>query len=320
MRRPWENTTQRLLRKRESHIWGKVIDMVGSPQPGVEFVHVLDRGADNFEVFCHLHQQGVGSVVRAAQLHRSIIAANGEKQQLRSYIQSCPVAGTYQIKLRSRPKNKARTANLELRFASLQIPMPAHQSPYVKEVNPGAIAMSIVWAHEVNAPKGVEPLEWVLYTSLPVESFEDARTISDYYRKRWLIEEWHKAVKTGCSVTDRQLQTPERLEAMVGLMNVVAVRLLQLKSLARKNPERPAKEIVPIVLINLLALKRGYKKSAKENLTVGKFYRDLAKLGGFLGRKNDGEPGWITIWRGWDKLTLLLHGYKLAKEMQSTNS
>jgi hypothetical protein len=311
-----ENCSQRLKRERESKIWGEVIDDVGRPPTGAEFVHVCDRGADNFEVFCHLLQQRSDWVVRASTLHRVILTPNEERMPLNRYLKTLPLAGTYELEIRCRKGQPARTAKLEVRFGPLKMPVPAQKSPYVKSLKPEPIEMWVVEVREVDAPKGVEPINWVLYTSLPVETFENAWTVIGYYESRWLIEEYHKALKTGCRVTERGLRKGHRLEAMVGLMSVVAVRLLQLKSVARSDPDRPAQRIVPRLWLAML-------KAARKNLrrvydlTIGQFYRELAKLGGFLGRKCDGDPGWITIWRGWEKLNMLVRGAKLASTFRS---
>jgi hypothetical protein len=178
------------------------------------------------------------------------------------------------------------------------------------------IAMWVVYAQEVDAPKDVEPVQWILLTSLPVESFNDAWRILGYYEKRWLIEEWHKALKSGCRVEHRQLKSKEGLERITGLFSVIAVRLLQLKSAARTNPDRLAGKIVPRHwIVMLLAARKRRNNTVARTMTIGEFYRELAKLGGFLGRKSDGEPGWITIWRGWQKLYLLVRGAELAKDV-----
>jgi hypothetical protein len=139
-----------------------------------------------------------------------------------------------------------------------------------------------------------------------VRDLGDALRVASFYEKRWLVEEYFKALKSGCRVTGRQLKTKGRLEAVVGLLSVVAVRLLQLKAHARTEPDRPADEVVPPRYVNLLKLVRGLNRTT--SLTVGRFHRELAKLGGSLGRKHDGDPGWITIWRGWDKLQLMMRG------------
>ncbi|MEI8375096.1 MAG: IS4 family transposase, partial [Planctomycetota bacterium] len=189
--------------------------------------------------------------------------------------------------------------------------------PYLNRFAPEPIAMWVIHAVEVNPPAGVEPIEWILLTSMPVESFKDAWRIMGYYEKRWLIEEWHKALKTGCHVECRQLKCKESLERITGLLSVVAVRLLQLKSEARTNPDHPARRIIPWRWIQMLvaACKR-LKEVTATTMTVGQFYRELAKLGGFLGRKSDGEPGWITIWRGWQKLYMLVRGAEIAQTIK----
>ena len=163
--------------------------------------------------------------------------------------------------------------------------------------------MNVVEVVEVDAPKGVTPIYWVLFTSLPVATFGDAWTVISYYEARWLVEEYHKAIKTGCATESRQLKAAGRLEAFVGLTSVLAIRLLKLKSKARTNPETPARRVIPRIWLQMLKLARK-RLNRVHDLTVGQFYREVAKLGGFLGRKSDGEPGWITIWRGWEKLNM----------------
>lgn len=306
-----ENTTQRLERERESKVWGEVIDAVGRPAQNVELVHVLDRGADNFEVYCHCLEQETDWVVRVTQKQRKILTSDAACLPLKEYLDRLPLSGSYELSLRARPGQAARTAKLQVRHGALRVSPPAHQSPYVRHVNPGPIEMHVVEVREVGAPAEVKPIEWILLTSLVVEDFEDAWVAIGYYEKRWLIEEWHKALKTGCRVTERQLKTKQRLEAMVGLLSVVSVRLLQLKSAARTEPDCPARRMIPPRWIALLHAGRKNLKP-RSVLTVGEFYRELAKLGGFIGRTSDGEPGWITIWRGWQKLYLMVRGAELA--------
>jgi hypothetical protein len=310
-----ENSSRRMKRKRESEVWGRVIDQVGPPPDGSEFIHVCDRGADNFEVFCHLVENRCGWVVRASLLHRSILDPTDEKTPLSEYLTTLPVAGHYELQVRSRKNQPARTAKLEVRFGRLKMPVPRFKSQYVGELKPDPIVMSVVWIREVDAPKGTTPIEWVLYTSLNVETFDDAWQVIEYYEARWLVEEYHKALKSGCCVAKRGLRNAERLEAMLGLMSVVAVRLLQLKSAARSEPDRPARQIVPKLWLTMLKAARKRLRRVYD-LTVYEFYRELAKLGGFLGRKGDGEPGWITIWRGWEKLNALVRGAELVSKLK----
>jgi hypothetical protein len=306
-----ESRSQRSKRDRESLVWGNVIDQIGPPADGVELVHVFDRGADDFEVFCHLLQNGGNWVVRAASMQRWIATADGESCTVKQHLSTLSLAGTYELDIRTRPRQPARIAKLEVRIGELRMPIPRHKTPYVKALNPEPIPMSVVWVREVETRRGVRPIEWVLFTSLPVDTFGDAWTVVEYYECRWLIEEYHKALKTGCSVQDRLLRHADRLEGMVGLMSVVAVRLLQLKSVAYNDPERPARQVVPTLWLQMLKAARK-KLPRVHDLTVYQFYREIAKLGGFLGRRSDGEPGWITIWRGWEKLNTMVQAAELA--------
>jgi hypothetical protein len=285
----------------------------------------MDRGADHFEVYCHCQEQKSEWVIRVTQRQRNIIAPDGKKLPLEVYAKTLPLAGTYELYLRARGQARehgpqpARTAKVAIRFGRLHMPVPNERSPYVKRLSPKPIPMWVVYAVEVDAPKGVEPIEWILLTSLPVGSFEEAWLILGYYEKRWLIEEWHKALKTGCRVEHRQLKTKERLERITGLLSVVSVRLLQLKSAARTTPTRPATEVVPqrwIAMLQAARKKTHRKRRPMTAMTIYEFYRELAKLGGFLGRKCDGEPGWITIWRGWQKLYLLVCGAELVETIK----
>ncbi|MEA1952108.1 MAG: IS4 family transposase [Planctomycetota bacterium] len=310
-----ENAAQRFKRERESRVWGDLIDQIGRPDEGVQLVHVCDRGADDFEVFCHLLQNDCDWVVRASSLHRHVITLGGEKMPLQEYLRGLSVAGMYELQLRARPRQSARTATLEVRFGRLAMPIPKHKSPYVKSLDPQPIEMWVVWVREIDAPADVSPIEWVLYTSLPVTTFDEAWEVVGDYECRWLVEEYHKALKTGCSVQRRLLRETDRLEAMVGLMSVVSVRLLQLKSVARSDPDRPARAVVPLLWLQMLKAVRK-KLRRVHDLTIYEFYREVAKLGGFLGRRSDGEPGWITIWRGWEKLNTLVQGAQLAIELK----
>lgn len=296
---------QRLKKKnRESEIWGKVIDDIGPASEETSYVHVFDRGADNFEVYCHLLQQRCDWVVRGSHLHRCILAGESqESMPLKEYLTTLKRLGSYTLSLRSRPGQAAREAELEVRVGKIKVPHPKHVSPWVRKRKQDPITMHVIEVVEVNPPKDVTPIHWVLLTSLPITSFDDAWTVIRYYELRWLIEEYHKALKTGCSTETRQLKTAGRLEAFVGLTSVVAIRLLKLKSIARTKPETPAQRVVPDVWLKMLKLARK-KMAPVHDLTVGQFYREVAKLGGFLGRTGDGEPGWITIWRGWGKLNM----------------
>jgi hypothetical protein len=235
-------------------------------------------------------------------MNRYVLAGESEERlALKDYLPRLKTLGHYTLSLRARPGQAARDARIEVRVGRIKIPQPQHVSPWVRSLKQAPIAMNVIEVVEVDAPQGVTPIRWVLFTSLPVATFDDAWTVIGYYELRWLVEEYHKAIKTGCATESRQLKAAGRLEALVGLTSVIAIRLLQLKSLARTNPEVPAQRVVPRVWLRMLKLARPGLNRVHD-LTVGQFYREVAKLGGFLGRKSDGDPGWITIWRGWEKL------------------
>lgn len=309
-----QHARQRLKRAdRESRLWGDVIDLVGTPATGATYTHVCDRGADNFEVYCHLIQQHSGWVIRAAQLTRKVVDREAARWQIKKLLESLPLAGSYELEVRASAKQPARTARLEVRYASIQMPRPAMTSPYVKQCGIGEIPMYVVEVREVNPtgamwPNGFQPLHWVLYTSHPVENLDQSCGVVEMYEKRPLIEEYHKALKTGCRLESRQYENAHRLEAVTGILAVVAVRLLQLKTVAKREPERPACDVVPQKWVEMLQVVR-----KRPITTVRQFFREMAGLGGFLGRKGDGEPGWITLWRGFEKLHLLLRGAEAAR-------
>jgi Transposase DNA-binding/Transposase Tn5 dimerisation domain/Transposase DDE domain len=313
-----ETSTQKLKRPRESEVWGRVIVDVGPPPAGVEYVFVCDRGADNFEVFCHSRQQNSHWVIRAKARNRKLLTRDGQSVTLGGLLPRLTLLGTYELHLRARPGQPARTAKIEVRSGSARMPAPRHTSPWIKSLNPQPVDLNVVRVREVDAPKGTTPIEWVLYTSLPIDTFEQVWEIIGFYEARWLIEEYHKALKSGCRVTHRQLKTAARLEALVGLMSVVGVRLLQLKTLSVSDPNRPARQVVPLLWLQMLKAAR-QKLRRVHDLTSYEFYREVAKLGGFLGRTSDGEPGWITIWKGWEKLNTLVRGAEIAIELKLKN-
>jgi hypothetical protein len=307
-----ETRTQRLKRIRESELWGRLVDEVGSPPEGAQWIHVFDRGGDNFEAFCHLKFSRCDWVVRACKLNRNVIDASGNKVSLKEALNTAKVLGHYELHLRSRRGQPARTAKLEVASLAVQFPRPQHKSAYIKQCGIASLPMNVVIVREIDAPKGVTPICWVLLTSLPVGTFEQARQVIEDYERRWLIEEYHKVLKTGCNREGHALREAKRLEPLLAMTSVIGVRLLQLKTIARAEPETKAKHRIPFDWLQVLqALK---PRISLETLTVYQFFRELAKLGGFLARKHDGEPGWQTIWRGYQKMHAVLLGMELERK------
>jgi len=173
--------------------------------------------------------------------------------------------------------------------------------------------MSVVEVKEVQSPEGVtKPLHWKLLTSLPCETLAQVRRVVGRYTARWWIEEYHKALKSGAGVEASQLERADRLEPLIAVLAVVAVRLLSAKLLARSRPEtfEAAASFGPEIL-TLLEKKLGPPKGRWTNQSV---LIAMARLGGFLARKHDGLPGWQSIWRGWERLMWMCEGLETLQQ------
>ncbi len=304
-----ETKMQRLNRDRESNVWGKLVDQVGSAPDGSQWIHVWDRGGDNFEAICHIFLTGNDWVIRAAQTHRNVFTEDGRKMPLRDATQEARLLGSYELNLRSRTGVAARTAKVEVSVVRVKFPRPSQHSKWVKHCGITELPMNVVIVQEVDAPTGVKPIRWVLLTSLPVRTFKDAWQVIEYYENRWLIEEYHKVMKSACNLEEHALRDASRLEPLIALISIIGVRLLQLKLIGRNQPDAKAKSHVPSSWLRALKLAR--PKINLAGMSVYQFFREIAKLGGFLGRKHDGEPGWQTIWRGYQKLRSLLDAMKI---------
>ena len=172
-------------------------------------------------------------------------------------------------------------------------------------------ALSVLLDHLASLAFALLPEQWHT-KNLPLNrgTRQQAQEVIQIYQHRWLIEEWHKCLKTGCRVTSRQLQTRERLEPLIALFSIQAVRLLSLKHLSREQPDAPARDHVPEVHLEVLSR---HLRRPPAQWTIGVFVREVAGLGGFLKRKHEGHPGWQTIWDGWQQLIRLVEGYQLAQ-------
>jgi len=123
------------------------------------------------------------------------------------------------------------------------------------------------------------------------------------------VEDYHQCLKSGCRMEERQLQSVDGLMRLLGLLSSLAVRLVQIRGYARSDPGRPAHEVIEPLLLAVLAKRSG---QAPATITVGTFWMEVARLGGYLARSHDGPPGWRTIWKGWLSLQTLLEGVHLA--------
>ena len=278
----------------------------------VQLVHVCDRGADNFDVFAHLDKKGDSWVIRAAQLTRKVRTADGTTAKLGEVMKSAPLLGTYQVYVSVNRNQTARWAQVEVRATSVTLIRPREGSTaFVLDHDIREVATNVVLVQEINAPRSCTPMQWVLYTRESVSSFQACLRAIEYYEQRPTVEEYHKCLKTGLQVEERQYESADRLRPVIGVICIQAVRLLQLRDVARQAPETPARKLVPSEWLNVLGL---VLKNPRPLNTVRDFMRGVASLGGFLGRKSDGEPGWLTIWRGLETLLVALRGFRAARQ------
>jgi hypothetical protein len=300
-----------LRRRRETDRFGELIDQLGPAPAATEWVHVIDREGDNYEVFCHCLEQNTQVVIRVRCLSRQVKRCADATQTiaLKDVVATFPSRGQFTLALphkartRREPERPARTARLELSYGVVWLPLPRCRSPYLRGQTARQIRVAVIRVWERNPPADVKGLEWLLYTTLPVKTRKQALQVVSYYRWRWWIEEWHKAIKTGTAIRRRQLEDAEGLKPLIGVSLVEAVRLIQMKSVSRSQPEEVAEEVVPPKYVRMLRVALN-----KEVKTVREFFHGVARLGGFLDRKGDAEPGWQTIWLGWEKLSLMIRG------------
>ena len=152
-------------------------------------------------------------------------------------------------------------------------------------------------------------MEWILITSERVETATDAARVVEWYTCRWLIEDYHMCLKTGCRVEHSQLDDGADLQRLLGFAVPIAVRILQLRQNARNAPDAKAKSVVEDLLVQLLAARLKLPK----NMSIAQFWKGVAQLGGHLGRKSDGAPGWRTLWLGWIMLSEYAVGARLLQ-------
>lgn len=315
-----ETRRQRQARAKESDLWADSIRAIGTIGPTTQLIHVMDRGGDCYETMQAAYAAGQGFLIRAK--HDRYV--NDSSAHLWAFMEDQPVAGHRMVHISARPPKEkrpaqpARTARLSVRYAPIRFSPPRNDPRFTEPLSAWA-----VYVVELDPPAGVEPVEWMLLTSEPVENVDQANICVDWYTYRWLIEEWHKAEKTGCRLEASQLKTAEALERLAALTAVVAVRLIQLRELAQAAtiPCVPAPESLssqPAALQTLvpgdwIAVVSHLAKCRPEVMTPRLFWLTLARQGGFIGRKSDGLPGWQTIWKGWAKVQALVQGIEIHR-------
>lgn len=301
-----ETRTQRSRRWKESQVWAEIVTAIGSApcrESGTTWVSVGDRASDNFSYWSRGRALGWHVLARVVQ-QRKIENKAGEEATLLSYAQAMKGRTSKLMVLRGRDGKPRREVKLKIGWSWIKVLPPALCSE--KEAEPIEGCVLRCWEESDRA----EAIDWVLFTTLAVTKAEEARTVVGWYANRWVIEEYHKCLKTGCKLESRQLERAKGLITFLGFLAIVAVRLLQLRQLSREEPAGLASQSVPPEMVEIVVKKVGLKKAAKR-LTIREFWHAVARLGGFIGRKSDGEPGWQTLWGGWQRLQDMCWGVSL---------
>lgn len=297
--------------QRESRLWVQAVEAIGPAPAGCQWIDVADREADTFEFMAYELRHGRSFVIRAGR-NRDLegedhLGSDRIYLKLQEYARSLPAMGQRQVEVGAvAGKHGPRQAQALLASAPIRIAPPHFPTgeTYGLEALEGWVIR--VW-EAGQPPAGHEPLEWILLTNLPSETWEALCQRVDWYECRPAIEDYHKGLKTGCGVERLQFASKARLEPMIGLISVTAALLLQLRHLAQQEDsgQQPIAAVLPPIYGKMLS---AYYRKDRAEMTVHAFCMDLARLGGHQGRKRDGFPGWLTLWRGWTKLCLMIKG------------
>lgn len=289
---------------RGSRVWKRASLALPAAPAGKAWVDVADRGGDITEFLDHEDALGKLYLVRSQFNRHIVVNSEGkeEKLTLHDFARDLPGGGVRSIEVRARPGQPARTATVRISWAPLLICPPRQRRGEERGV---FLQAWVIYVGEVHPPAGAEPLEWILLTNVPADCFEEACDRVDWYSLRWIIEEYHKCLKTGCGIETLQFTTEDRLQPAIALISVVALSLLNLRDASRRPDAQacPATDLFPRLYVDVLSLWRyGHRKK----LTIHEFFLALARMGGHQNRKKDHPPGWIVLWRGWTKLQLMV--------------
>lgn len=297
---------RRPIAEKESFRWIEALKTTKSLCLEKLVITLGDRESDIFELFAEAEDIQAKVLVRATK-DRILIKENPDQENktLWTHMRKVPLAGIQIIDLPARHNQPERSVTLEVRHSEITF-KPPQRYPGAKEKKLTPIVMQAVWLYESNPPSGVEPLEWMLLTNMPVSSVEEAVRIGKWYRLRWQIECYHRVLKSGCKIEECRLETYERLKKYIRLKSIIAFRLLWLTLINRISPEIPSSQILEEHEWKALYCYITKSRIPPETSpSVKEAVRMIARLGGFLGRKHDGEPGMIYIWRGWEKLSII---------------
>lgn len=284
------------IEAKESFKWLEALDEAQQHIPeGTRSVSVGDSEADLFELFNHARTQKGDLLVRAAQ-DRAVSAP--QVGRLWQCLQRRRLVGELTVHVPERNGQPARTALVTVRFANLTLKAPPHLRKRMQDC-----PISALLVLEENPPAAVEPLCWLLLTTVLVLSFHDAQERIQWYCHRWKIEIYHRIFKSGCKVEQAQLANAQRLIPLLALFAIIAWRLFWMAFLQRHQPDAPCTSFLAHAEWKALYAFTHKTDALPSSIpTVQQASLWIARLGGFLARKSDGLPGVTVFWRGWQRL------------------
>lgn len=286
-------------------------------------VHLADREADDYEMFCALKRDGHRFVVRC--LHNRLL--DEETAKLREFFSNVAATAEREVALGRRkakrepaknkihPSRSARKARLVVAAAPVLLKRPKSPRAHARIDAPANVEINVVRVWEAEPPEGETAVEWYLYTTEPIETREQQLAVVDYYRARWAIEEYIKAIKTGCDFERRQIEDYEGLVNLLAVFAPIACRLLLIRGEATRAPDQPALTVVSSDELAVLRVLGRLK--LPDTPTAHDVYLAIAALGGHI--KYNGPPGWQTLAAGLEKLQTLTEGWLAAKLQQASD-
>ena len=303
------------LEQKESSKWLRSFTKLAEIQklcPHTMLVSIGDRESDIYELFLETTRDPAGPklLVRAEKTrYRKITDAGLEQAHLWDYMATREVDGELKIHIPRRGPRKARDAWVEVRYAEVVL------SPPKRKPNCAPVKVWAVYVTERDEVEGIEPVEWMLLTTAPVETFKDAQKRVEWYSARWGIEMYHRTLKSGCRIKDRQLGTADRLEACVGIDMVVAWRIYHLTMLGRETPDVPCTVFFSDIEWKALCVYVSKNPIPPEKPpSLMEAIRMVANTGWFRGRKSDCNPGTQTMWRGLQTLETAAEMYEILTQ------
>ena len=296
---------------RESLLWVRGTECLPSDP---RLVDVSDQGSSTFEFLEHQTKSGRRFVLRNGKT-RKVYAGHqpdGPQQRLQDHAQSLPELGRFTMAVQAQ---KGRQARKNAEFAVRGGPILL-RPPHAKKGHHGNQSLPLYFVHVVEVspvPGGEKSVEWTLLTNEPVSTFDDAWRVTEWYERRWIVEEYHKSLKTGCGIEDLQFTAVERMEPAIALLSAVALTLLNLRDASRRPDAKIRKASTMFASEYIEALSLWRHRKVRSDWTVHEFFMALARLGGHQNRKGDHPPGWLVLWRGWMKLQCMVDGYSAAQ-------